>query len=82
MSELRERPSIRDCDKAGLIELTKRLDFTGNHAEVRRRLIFTAGAVGNTKLRDQLGSQELSGYYEGCRAVDPNFVNPYWADKK
>jgi hypothetical protein len=74
------RPSINDCTILGLRLLTDDLHF-GPKDDLRRALIFAAGAANNMTLLNGLGSMESSTWYEGRRAADPNFVNPYWPDK-
>jgi hypothetical protein len=74
-----KRPSIQSCDLEGLRLLTDKLHFPGS---ARTALIFAAGVANNRKLLDKLGSQESSTWFEGRRAADPDFVNPYWPEKE
>jgi hypothetical protein len=77
MKSAMERPSIKSCSKSDLSKLAEQLHYPGDATEARRALIFAAGVVNNKRLAADLGSQELSGFYEGRRAADPEFVNPY-----
>ena len=72
---MKTRPSLRTCSSAELVVLQRAL-----HGVDRKELIFAAGVLGNERLGDQLGSMELSHYYEGRRAIDPEFKNPYWRE--
>jgi hypothetical protein len=74
------RPSILTCSGQGLRKLVDTL-HAGDRMVLRRELIFAAGAANNRKLLDGLGSMERSNWYEGRRAADPDFVNPYWPDR-
>jgi hypothetical protein len=73
------RPSIQSCDPEGLRLLTDKLQFPGS---TRTALVFAAGVANNRKLLAKLGSQERSTWFEGRRAADPDFVNPYWPKEK
>jgi hypothetical protein len=46
----------------------------------RRALIFAAGTLNNKRLQRELGSQELSTFYDGMLAAGHIDVNPYWPD--
>lgn len=77
-----KRPSIKNCKADQLMALAGALHYPGDRDATRRALVFAAGVVNNTKLLKDLGSQESSGWYEGRRAADPEFSNPYWPDKR
>jgi hypothetical protein len=49
-------------------------------ARSRSDLIFAAGALGNKNLERQLGSQELSTFYDGMVAAGRLKANPYWRE--
>jgi hypothetical protein len=76
-----KRPSILNCHAHSLVELTDEMRFPGDRQMTRRALIFAAGVANNRKLLKELGSQESSSWYEGRRAADPNFDNPYWPNR-
>lgn len=48
----------------------------------RHELIFAAGALNNKNLQKDLGSQELSNFYDGMLAAGILEVNPYWPRHK
>jgi hypothetical protein len=70
------RPGLRTCTKAQLSVLQEAL-----WGVTREELIFAAGALNNRTLLKDLGSAERANWYEGRRAEDPEFSNPYWRDK-
>ena len=74
------RPALATCRQDGLRELTERAHYGGDPSEIRRALIFAAGAINNRKLLAELGSQESATWHEGRRMADPNYVNPYWRE--
>lgn len=47
----------------------------------RREMIFAAGALNNKKLAAELGSMELSTFYDGMLAAGHIEENPYWPDR-
>ncbi len=77
------RPSIKKCRSQGLHDLTQAMHYGSPDGDSgkRKALILVAGAVNNTALLKQLGSQESSTWYEGRRMADPEFRNPYWPDR-
>lgn len=76
-----KRPSLRTCNGNGLRALVESLRYSGDRDALRQALIFCAGALQNVRLKRDLGSQEASTWFEGRRAADPMFKNPYWPDK-
>jgi hypothetical protein len=73
----KRRASIKTCTKRSLVEnLQDRLFYVKRH-----ELILMAGALNNKTLLKDLGSAESSIWYEGRRAADPDFANPYWPEE-
>jgi hypothetical protein len=67
--------TLKNCTSAQLKDVMAR----GLHPVTERRtLIFTAGALGNKKLQKELGSAELSTFYDGMLAAGLIDSNPYW----
>jgi hypothetical protein len=75
------RPSITDCSIQELMRLTDAMHYGGDRADTRRALVFAAGVANNRRLLSDMGSQESSTWYEGRRAADPSFANPYWPQR-
>lgn len=48
----------------------------------RRDLIFAAGALNNKRLQKELGSMELSNFFDGMLAAGHIEENPYWPRHK
>lgn len=69
--------SLANCSLHQLPMIQRRL----HPARSRRELIFAAGALYNKKLRKDLGSQELSTFYDGMVATGRLERNPYWPEE-
>jgi hypothetical protein len=71
--------TLKNCNSQQLKEVMDR----GLHpTKERRDLIFAAGALGNKKLQKDLGSMELSNFYDGMLAAGLIDENPYWPRHK
>lgn len=77
--ETDEPITLRTCSSAQIKTVMER----GLHpTKERRDLIFAAGALGNETLQKELGSMELSDFYDGMLAAGLIDVNPYWPRHK
>lgn len=76
-----ERPvTLRNCSSQQLTSIAAAL---GMHpVRSRSELILIAGALGNRKLQKELGSMELSTFYDGMVAAGKLDGNPYWPRHK
>jgi hypothetical protein len=71
--------TLANCGSAQLEQIMDR----GLHpTKSRHDLIFAAGALNNKKLKKELGSMELSNFYDGMLAAGHIDENPYWPRRK
>lgn len=68
--------TLANCDSRGLTDIVK----FQHPARKRQTLIFAAGALGNKNLEQDLGSAELSTFYDGMVAAGLLDKNPYWPE--
>jgi hypothetical protein len=67
--------TLANCTSEQLREVMER----GLHpTRGRSELIFAAGALNNQTLKAELGSMELSTFYDGMLAAGLIDENPYW----
>lgn len=68
--------TLANCDAR---QLEREVRRRGLHpTRERSALIFAAGALNNQKLAKDLGSQEMSTFYDGMLAAGLIDANPYW----
>lgn len=71
--------TLANCTSRQLDDVMAR----GLHPTTKRsELIFAAGALNNQTLKADLGSMELSTFYDGMLAAGHLEVNPYWPRHK
>lgn len=69
--------TLANCSSAELMKLKAHQHF----ARTRGEMIYAAGALNNHRLRRELGSMELSTFYDGMVAAGHLDQNPYWPDR-